>query len=211
MTMNTITNEEIEEPQTNNLTMPKEARRAVVFLMRHGVVLAEKKAQLFEHICLHQQIIRQYLSEVFINLILDEKFGVAYIANIEADAEDGAEEETASLIVRRTLTLFDTLILLILRKYYQEREAAGERKIVIDIDKVESNLTPFLPLTNSTKLERKKIHSAMQRMVTKKIISPLRNDEDRFEITPIIRYIVSAAFLETMLEQYLTLTKESHE
>lgn len=211
MTLNTNTNEEIEESQTNKLTMPMEARRAVVFLMRHGVVLAEKKAQLFEHICLHQQIIRQYLSEVFINLVLDEKFGVAYIANIEADAEDRSEEETASLIVRRTLTLFDTLILLILRKYYQEREAAGERKIVIDIDKVESNLTPFLPLTNSTKLERKKIHSAMQRMVTKKIISPLRNDEERFEITPIIRYIVSAAFLETMLEQYLTLTKESHE
>jgi hypothetical protein len=211
MTINTITNEEIEEPQTNKLTMPMEARRAVVFLMRNGVVLAEKKAQLFDHICLHQQIIRQYLSEVFINLVLDEKFGVAYIANIEADAEEDSEEETASLIVRRTLTLFDTLILLILRKYYQEREAAGERKIVIDIDKVESNLTPFLPLTNSTKLERKKIHSAMQRMVTKKIISPLRNDEERFEITPIIRYIVSAAFLETMLEQYLALTKESHE
>jgi hypothetical protein len=51
----------------------------------------------------------------------------------------------------------------------------------------------------------------MQRMFTKKIISPLRNDEERFEITPIIRYIVSAAFLETMLEQYLALTKESHE
>lgn len=198
---------------TNEQLLPIEARKALVWLMRHGVVMADKKAKLFEVICLHQTLIRQYLAQVFINLILDEKAGVVYIANIENEVDDDSDgdEETATLIVRRTLTLFDTLILLILRKYYNDRETEGERKIIIDVEKVESNLTPFLPLTNSTKLERKKINATLLKMVNKKILLPIKGEDGRYELTPLIRYVVSAAFLESMLKQYEKLAKENNE
>ncbi len=45
-------------------------------------------------------------------------------------------------------------------------------------------------------------------MVTKKILSSVRGSDDRFEITPIIRYVVNAEFLEKMLGDYLNMANE---
>ena len=107
------------------------------------------------------------------------------------------------------LSLFDTLILIVLRKYYQEREATGEQRVFIDIDRIESNLTPFTPLTNSTSLERKKLKATIKRFVEKRLLNTVQNNEDRYEITPVIRYVVNAEFLETLLEEYKKIAAES--
>ena len=94
------------------------------------------------------------------------------------------------------------MLLLILRKHFQERETAGEQRIIIDIEKIEANLSPFLPLTNSTRSDRRKLDSALKKMTEKHILSAVRGNDDRFEITPIIRYVVNAGFLESMLAEY---------
>ncbi|WP_214040546.1 hypothetical protein [Photorhabdus akhurstii] len=39
-------------------------------------------------------------------------------------------------------------------------------------------------------------------------MSSVRGSEDRFEITPVIRYVVSAEFLESMLNEYLKMARE---
>ncbi len=142
---------------TDNKSMSVEARQVLVTLLRHGVVLSSQKIKLFASLCRYQNDIRKYLSEIYLKLVLDERSGVAFIANIndEKDKESlgmDDDEEALSIISRRTLSLYDTLLLLVLRKHYQERESSGEQKIIIDIERIESNLTPFLPLTNSTNL-----------------------------------------------------------
>ncbi|MFU7548289.1 DUF4194 domain-containing protein, partial [Pseudomonas paraeruginosa] len=63
------------------------------------------------------------------------------------------------MINKRTLSLYDTLLLLVLRKYYQERETAGEQKIIIDIERIEALMTPFLPLTYSSRSERRTLNA----------------------------------------------------
>lgn len=199
-----------ENSELQNPGMPPEARRALVSLLRLGVILSSRKSKLFESICRYQADIRRHFSDMYLKLVLDEKMGVAFVssvdeedaANTEFQVGDEKEEAAVSLITRRTLSLYDTLLLLILRKHYQERETSGEQKVVIDVERVESNLTPFLPLTNSSKGDRKKLHAALQKMVEKRILSAVRGSEDRFEITPIIRYIVNAEFLESMLAEY---------
>ena len=45
-------------------------------------------------------------------------------------------------------------------------------------------------------------------MVKRKVLSTIRGEEDRYEITPIIRYVVNASFLETMLAEYTALGQE---
>ncbi len=193
--------------------MPPEARRALVSLLRHGVILFSQKANLFESLCRYQGVVRRHLSEIYLKLVLDEKVGVAFVASIQdesrSDLEDTDEGEAVSLISRRTLSLYDTLLLLVLRKHYQDREAAGEQRIIVDVERIESYLTPFLPLTNSSKSDRKTLNMAVNKMVEKKILSVLRGSENRFEITPIIRYVVSAEFLDTMLKEYLKIAMEN--
>jgi len=199
--------------ESSEKSMLPEASRALVSLLRQGVILYSRKAKLFESLCQHQAAIRRHLSEVYLKLVLDERAGVAFVAGIQSE-EDGEsenleDEEPVSLISRRTLSIYDTLLLLVLRKHYQDRETSGEQRIVIDTERIESYLTPFLPLTNSTKSDQKQLNAALQKMVTKKILSPVRGSEDRFEITPVIRYVVNAEFLESMLNEYLKLAREN--
>lgn len=187
--------------------MPPDARRALVTLLRQGVILAGQKSKQFDLIRRYQDPVRQYLNDIFLKLVLDERMGVAFVAGL--DETDEESEEAISLITRRTLSLYDTLLLLILRKHFQERETTGEQRIVIDIEHIEANLSPFLPLTNSSRSDRRKLSAALKKMGEKHILSVVRGSEDRFEITPIIRYVINAAFLEQMLEDYLRLAKEA--
>lgn len=197
--------------------LPMEARRALVFILRHGVVLCSQKSGIFEAICRHEAAVRRHLSDVFLKLVLDEKSGVAFVASAQTEHAQDTDDETpeesademASLITRRMLPLYDTLLLLVLRKHYQDRETAGEQKIVIDIERIESYLIPFLPLSNSSKTDRKKLNGALKKMVGRKVLSSVRGSEDRFEITPVIRYVVSAEYLETMLSEYLRIAEEN--
>ena len=206
-------------------TMPHDARRVLVHLMRQGSVMASQKSKLFELLCRHESAIRKHLSEVYLRLVLDQKMGVAFIAsadyqsdigdiNVESGAENQDDlelDESTTLIPKRTLSLYDTLILLVLRKHYQDRESAGEQKITIDIERLESYLTPFLPITDHASKDRKKLLARVKEMVKRKVLSTIRGAEDRYEITPIIRYVVSASFLESMLAEYTLLAQQTED
>lgn len=206
-------------------TMPHDARRVLVHLMRQGSVMASQKPKLFELLCRHEPAIRKHLSEVYLRLVLDQKMGVAFVASADyqndisdINVEPGAEnqddpelDESTTLIPKRTLSLYDTLILLVLRKHYQDRESAGEQKITIDIERLESYLTPFLPITDHASKDRKKLLARVKEMVKRKVLSTIRGAEDRYEITPIIRYVVSASFLESMLAEYTLLAQQTED
>jgi len=187
--------------------MPPDAKRALVSLLKHGVILAAQKNNLFESVCRYQSAIKNHLADVYLKLVLDEKSGVVFVAQM--DESEYEDQDAVSLMTRRTLSLYDTLLLLVLRKHYQERESAGEQRIMIDIERIEANLTPFLPLTNSMKSDQRKLSSALNRMKEKHLLSNVRGSDDRFEITPIIRYIVNAEFLEKMMEAYKSLAQKS--
>lgn len=208
-----------ESVKPGDSEMPHDARRVLVHLMRQGSVMASQKPKLFEQLCRYELAIRKHLSEVYLQLVLDQKSGVAFVASATSEYADDFEdddlgdeksdsEESTTLIPKRTLSLFDTLILLVLRKHYQDRESAGEQKITIDIERLESYLTPFLPITDHASKDRKKLLVRVKEMVKRKVLSTIRGEEDRYEITPIIRYVVNASFLETMLTEYTALAQE---
>ncbi len=190
--------------------LPHEARHVLIRLLRHGVILAKQSAHHFQNVCRYQQPLRQHLADMYLLLVLDEAAGVAFIASIDESTDDDTvnTNDLPSLLTRRTLSLYDTIVLLILRKHYQERETAGEQRIIIDIDRMESYLCPFMPLINSYKLARQKLLATLQKLVEKRLLTAVRGSEARFEITPVIRYVVNADFLETMLADYQQLAEK---
>ncbi len=209
-----LESESIDEPEKDEIVdgLPEEARRVLVYLLRQGVILASQKSKLFKELCHYQDAIRHYLSQIYLHLMLDELNGVAFVATSDqtgSDENSEDDEESFSLITRRTLSVNDTLLILVLCKHYRERKDYGEQKVVIDIERIESNLTPFQPLTDHGSLERKKLSGRLKEMVKRKILAPIRGSEDRFEITPVIRYVIGTEFLESMLAEYLSLAKES--
>lgn len=203
-----------DAPEVPHDALPDEARRVLVYLLRHGAVLATQKPRLFAELCRFQAGIRRHLAAVYLHLTLDERQGVAFVATSapqgqDADDGDAEDEDGGSLIVRRTLTLYDTLMLLVLRKYYQERETAGEQKMIIDLERLAAQLSPFMPLTEHSSLEKKKLLSRVKAMQERKLLAPVRGEDERYEITPLIRYVVNADMLHSLLEEYQRLAAEA--
>ena len=188
-----------------------EARRALVELMRQGVVVAENRRLVFDALCAHRLLIADHLADMHLRMLIDEPAGIALLLDAQSAGGDDDEEEQAGLISRRTLTVYDTLVLIILRKYFLERETAGDVRIRIDLAQIEALLMPFLPLTGSTSGDRKKLNGAVEGMKRRRILSAARGEDERVEISPVIRYVVNAEYLEHLLEEYQRLAKETRE
>lgn len=191
--------------------MPAEARRALRLLLNTGAVRADKKRLAFEALCQHQELIVAHLANMLLCMTLDHKAGIAILLEqdiSESEIEDLTDEEGASLVGKRTMPLYDTLVLLVLRKYYQEREVIGENKVMIDVDTIAELMTPFLKLTNSSALERKTLNGSIAKLRDKRLLANVRGDGDRLEITPVIRYVVNADFLNTLLSEYQRLADQ---
>ncbi|SPY07751.1 DUF4194 domain-containing protein [Oligella urethralis] len=205
--------EEIEDTEQTQGTepvqnLPAELRRALVYLLKNSIVLHADNPQLFSSLCHYQQQIRDYLRQIYIYLVLDEIEGVAFIARepTEQDLISEEENDVPSLIAPRSLSVLDTLLLLILRKHYQERQTAGEQKVMIDIERIEAQLTPFTALVQHASKDRRRLVSSLKNFVERKLLLSVSSGE-RYEITPIIRYVVNAQFLETMLAEYRQLAQ----
>ncbi len=196
------------DPEKSSLgRLPTDARRVLVYLLRHGVILAHNKSTLFDVLCREQDTIQDHLADMFLRVLIDEKAGVAVLLQQQVDDN----EESVSLISRRPLTLYDTLLLLVLRKHFQERETAGEFRIYIDIDRIETRMSPFLSLTNSSRGDRRKLNSALKTMKERRLLLSVPGDDERFEITAVIRYVVNAEFLEKLLAEYSQLAVQADE
>ena len=87
-------------------SMPHEARRVLVYLMRQGTILAAENLKLFDVLCRYETVIRQHLAEVYIQLVLDAKQGVAYIINTE-NINDGFQYEEAFTVNKDSSGNFD--------------------------------------------------------------------------------------------------------
>ena len=184
--------------------VPHHVKKVIVQLLKKGVVLFSAHRSSYETVCEYRQQIRQHLAAMFIELVLDEKAGIAFIRNQDLDSEDG--ESTSYLIRTKNLDLYDTLVLLVLRQYYQERELYGEDQIIIDIETVNDRLEPLVSEIINTKREEGKIKKVLEQYKEKQILKTLRGT-DLYEITPFIKYIVDATFLAEMLKEYKALAE----
>lgn len=197
-----LLNTEKEQKKEELNTLPNEARDVLVELMKNGVILYSQKRNMFDLLVRYEQRIRQHLDEVYLRLIIDKKEGVALIANVEDD-------DAKKLISTRPMTLYDTMIVLVLRKYYQDRQAAGDSRVMIDLERVLDSIRSFVPLIEHESNELKKLSGRMDEFVRRKLVSKIDKDGLRYEITPIISYVVNAEFLESMLAEFQQLANEA--
>jgi hypothetical protein len=198
-----------ESPGATAGRLPAEARRALVELMRQGVVVAESRRLVFDALCAHRALIADHLADMYLRMLIDESAGLALLLNAQPGSSDDDEEDFAALISRRTLTVYDTLMLIVLRKHFLDRETAGDTRIRIDMVQIEALLMPFLLLTGSTNSDRKKLNGAVEGMKRRRILNAVRGEDERVEISPVIRYVVNTEYLEHLIQEYRRLAEEA--
>lgn len=180
-------------------SLPPELKKSLVHLYRSGSILMSQNKDRYEILCRYENDVRKHLSDVYMDVIFDKKAGHIFTQVLEPDDSD---EDFVRLVTVRRLSLYQSILLVVIRKYFQERETAGEQHIVIDLDRLESFLVPYLDLSHSSRKEQEKLRKAVSALVDKRILISIRGEQERFQISPIIRNVVNAEFLENLLEEY---------
>lgn len=221
-------------PTSNEHTVPEMSvalRNIIVDLLKNGSVLYDLDSE--EYNLLRQKdtekFIRSFLRNINIDLVIAPDTSLAYIRNLDRveekqrigaptdddnSSEDNSDDEENKandklLITRTMLTPYKAVLLLILRKFYQERFSKGESKIVIDIDYLKNMLIPYIEANASENKDNKKLSGALKDFADYHLVKKLPSEEgDRYQILPLIRYVVDANKLENMLEKFKELNNE---
>ena len=215
-----IENEILLESDNQNLVKEADAkvRNIIVDLLKTGSVQFELDSLQYKLLRKkeNEDFIRSYLRNINIELVVDPDIGLAYIKNLNredeiADAEDEAQLDPESeafvedkfLINKSVLTPFKSILILILRKYYQERFSQGESSIVIDIDYIKNALLPYMNISVSDRKDQQKLNGALRDLCEYHLLKRLPSeDNDRFLILPLIRFVVDLNKLNALLEEF---------
>ena len=215
-----IENEILLERDNQNLVKEADAkvRNIIVDLLKTGSVQFELDSLQYKLLRKkeNEDFIRSYLRNINIELVVDPDIGLAYIKNLNredeiADAEDEAQLDPESeafvedkfLINKSVLTPFKSILILILRKYYQERFSQGESSIVIDIDYIKNALLPYMNISVSDRKDQQKLNGALRDLCEYHLLKRLPSeDNDRFLILPLSRFVVDLNKLNELLEEF---------
>ena len=215
-----IENEILLESDNQNLVKEADAkvRNIIVDLLKTGSVQFELDSEQYKLLRKkeNEDFIRSYLRNINIELVVDPDIGLAYIKNLNredeiADAEDETQLDPESesfvedkfLINKSVLTPFKSILILILRKYYQERFSQGESSIVIDIDYIKNALLPYMNISVSDRKDQQKLNGALRDLCEYHLLKRLPSeDNDRFLILLLIRFVVDLNKLNELLEEF---------
>lgn len=207
-----------QEQNQKNLKQPSfnlEIRKTIIELLKYGSLSHDDRPALYKTLCANENEISAYLRNINILLAHSEEMGLAYIKNLNREeemsktSEDELEEtdenfeDETFLISSRTMSEFDSVVLLVLRKFYQERYNAGENQVFIDLERINSLLVPYLDLQNSKTRALERINGSLAKFRDKRLVR-LENGiyGDRVQILPLMRFVVNAEFMTKLLDEY---------
>lgn len=194
---------------TGRLTAP--SRAALVHLLAKGCVLKRTRPEHFATFLANRQGIEEVLADLDLKAHIDEAAGMVALRSQDttgtaaAEEPDEGDDERPTLVRRQRVSLYQTFVLLILRRHHRDRSLAGDSTITIEVEQIEQALVPFMPLTQSQTREDRRLNGAIMLCKRHGILANVRGDDRRYEILPTIRLVVDHGWLDTLLEQYRSL------
>jgi hypothetical protein len=161
-------------------TLTFDARRALVALVR-GPMLTAGKKELWQALLNNQVAIRSRLADLFLELIISDDTGIAFVKN--AEAADGRIPKT---VKSQRLTLIDTIVVLTLRK---ELLLDNSGRVFVSKEELIQQLAHYRPITRLDEAAfRKRIETSWSRMVKAGLLAAVETEE-RCEISPVLKLI----------------------
>lgn len=164
----------------------------LVSLMK-GVTFAEADPPLWQSLLGLQARVRDHIAVLGLELILNEAEGYAYLR--QRPTPDG-EAELPRLVPRRQLGYPVSLLLALLRKNLAEFDAAsGDTRLILGHEDIVELMRLFLPdMSNQARLmDRIDVH--INRVVELGFLRRLQGQDDRFEVSRILKAFVDAQWL----------------
>lgn len=174
-------------------TTPHPSLSPVLIGLLKGVVYRENDAALWQALLSLQARVRDYVSVVGLELMLDEAEGYAWLRN--RPAAEG-ETELPRLIAKRPLSFPVSLLLALFRKKLVELDAAGgETRLILSRDDIVEMLRVFLPPNANEARMVDQIDTHINKIAEMGFIRRLRGQEHQIEVRRILQAFVDAQWL----------------
>lgn len=195
------TEEPLFQGDTGKLDM--EARKILMRLLSGPSIDASRHHKLWQALLKHKAIIESRLSELFLQVVIDEDMQVAFCR--QADTGD---LEAPSLLRRIKMNFLNTALLIYLRKRLTEAGAQGERA-VITADEICEHLSLYKRIQNTDQYGfERRIQSVIDNCRKYNILHEISDTEKRYEISPTLKLLFSAEEIKALKIQYENLLKE---
>jgi hypothetical protein len=185
---------------------------SVVVPLLKGVIYMEDNPALWNSLLALEPGVRDYVSVMGLELILDEAEGYAFLRSRPESEETGSGNTGSGsiprLVARRQLSYPVSLLLALLRKKLAESDVSGaDTRMILSRDEVVEMVRIFLPEgTNEVKLIDN-VDAQLNKIADLGFVRRLRGQRDMIEVRRIIKAFVDAQWLSDF-DQRLTEYRE---
>lgn len=181
-----------------------ETRRALVALLAGPSVDGERQPKLWLVLKRDEAVLRSRLSDMFLELTLDDENQVAFVRQVPQHGET----DIPILLRRQPLTFLQSAGLLILRAALASASAAGQRATIGGAELI-ADLGAYDDPAKSDKASfAKKCAAVVEALKKVSILRPIPGSADRFEVSPTLALLLPAEQLEALTKTYERLRRE---
>lgn len=175
-----------------------ETRRTMVQLLSGPSVDGRRQPLLWSVLLRDRRDIASRLNELFLELVIDTDQRVAFIRQ-PAVSDD---EDLPILLRRQPLTFIESALVLHLRQRLTEADRADERA-VIGLQEILEHLEVFEQAANNDGAKfDKQCMAAVEKVKALSLLRQIRGSEGRFEISPTLKLLFSAAEVIALTQSY---------
>jgi hypothetical protein len=179
------------EPTAVSATHPDELPAVVTKLFR-GVVYAETDEKTWQALVPLASHVRDYVSVLGLDLVLDEAEGYAFLRSREDEGH-----ELPRLVPRRQLTFNVSLLLALLRARLAEfDQQASETRLIMSEQEIADMVAVFLSESSNEARVLDQLAANIKKVVDLGFLRKLRGQQGTYEVLRIIKAYVDAQWLE---------------
>lgn len=175
-----------EPTATDDVGLPESTSRALVQLLQGPYLMRERHPRLWPALLADEPIIRQRLSDVFLDLIVDAEAGLAFVRN-----RSDTDNELPKVIRNTPLTLIDTALVLHLRDLLLRAEATAGR-VFVGRDEIDDHVAVYAAASSTDRVTFAKRVNASVEKLKKSSVLLSSAEEGRYEISPILAMVFDA-------------------
>lgn len=182
-------------------TLPAEARRVLVQLLRGPSIDVRRHAKLWPNLLRDEDVITSRLHDIFLELVIDRDQGVAFTRQMAFEQLD-----IPILLRKAPLTFIESVLVLYLRQRLTQADAQGDRAVVSSPEMLE-HMSVFerQPNPDHAKFEKQSLN-AIEKMKTLSLLHKLQGADERFEVSPTLKLLFSAEDIQALTKVYINST-----
>ncbi len=173
-------------------TRTPEELPAVVTRLFKGVLYAETDEKLWQSLLGLTSHVRDYVSVLGLDLVLDESEGYAFLRS-----KDDPDATLPRLIARRSLTFHVSLLLALLRRRMMEFDInSSEVRLIMTGQEIADMVSVFLPESSNEARVLDRLGTDIKKVGELGFLRKLKGQADTYEVARILKAYVDAQWLE---------------